>query len=168
MSGLLAVWGVAVRRNTEGAQVPDELLSVADVKLGRVANGLGLQKAQQVVRGSPVAVDGMSRGAEHLLVVFQPSPPHFGNSDGLKAQRRGGADFELGVDLGGELADGFTVRADARSMTLAVVVVAEIPDAAPEIGLNFADAERRGLLGRDILTEPSRHKTPQNATNGNL
>jgi hypothetical protein len=53
------------------------------------------------------------------------------------------------------------VGPDARPVTLALLVVAEIPHLAAEIALNLADAERFGLAGHDILRESSRHKTPQ-------
>ena len=66
--------------------------------------------------------------------------------DGFEAEGGGGADFELGVDLGGELTGGLAVGSDTGSAALAVVVVAEIPDFAAEVALDLADAERGGLL----------------------
>src|SRR6266545_389271 len=80
---------------------------------------------------------------------------------GWELRAAGGADFELGVDPGGELACYLAVGADAGPVTRAVFVVAEIPDAASAVGLDLADAERNRLLGPDILRESSRHKTPQ-------
>ena len=153
--------GVAVGGDAQAAQVADELLGVAGAELGGVAHGPGLQEAKQVVRRRTVAVDRLHGRAKHLLVMLQPSAAQLGDADRLEAQRRGGADLQLGVDLGGELSGGLAVGADTRPAALAVVVVAEVPDLAPEVALNPADAERDGLLAHDILREPSRHKTPQ-------
>src|SRR5262249_58839184 len=100
-----------------------------------------------------VAVKGLDGGAGYLLGVRQPAPPQLGDRDGLEAEGRAGADFELSVDLGGELPCGLPVGADAGPVPLAVFVVAEVPDAAAEVGLDLADAERDRLLGHVILRE---------------
>ena len=74
------------------------------LELGGVADGPGLQKAEQVVGGGAVAVDGWHRRAQHLLVVLQPAPAQLGDADRLEGQRGRRAELELGVNLGGELA----------------------------------------------------------------
>lgn len=47
-----------------------------------------------------------------MLVMIEPALPHRRNRDGLKAQRRGRANFELGIDLRSHLAGGFASEAD--------------------------------------------------------
>ena len=116
-----------------------------------------------MVGGGAVAVDGVDRRAQHLLVVVQPPTPEFGDGDRLEAQRRRGADFELGVDLGGQLPRRRDVRTDAGTVPFAVLVVAQVPDLVAAVAADFADAERRKGAGHGLLRESSRHKTPQTA-----
>src|SRR5262245_31883417 len=99
----------------------------------------------------------MHRRSEDLLVVLQPALPKGGDGDGFETEGGRRADRQLGIDLGGELPSDRAVGADARPMPLAILVVAEVPDAAAEIGLHLADAERSGLTGHDFLRECSRY-----------
>src|SRR5262245_39046441 len=48
-------------------------------------------------------------------------------------------------------------------MTLAVLMVAEVPDAAAEIDVDETDAERLSCASHGVLRESPRHKTPQTA-----
>jgi hypothetical protein len=82
------------------------------------------EKAQEMIRCRPVAMDGLHRRAEHLLMMLQPAPPQFADGDGFKAQRGGRADLQLGIDLCGELACRVAIRTDTRPISLALVTVA--------------------------------------------
>jgi hypothetical protein len=84
-----------------------------------------------------------------------------GNGDRLEAQRCRGADFELSIDLRRQLLGGILVSSDTWAPPGTLFVVAQIPDFAAEIRLDFADAKRRFAFGHVILRESSRYKTPQ-------
>src|SRR5262245_10956586 len=94
-------------------------------------------------------------------MVLQPVFAKSGDGDLLKAEGGWGADFKLGVNLGGKLASRFSIRADAWTASPPVFVIAEIPDAPAPVGADLADAKRRFASRHVILREPSRHKTPQ-------
>src|SRR6266849_1447977 len=113
-----------------------------------------------MIGGRAVTGNGVQRRPQHLLVLLEPLLAEVADGNGFKAQDGRGADFELAIDLCGQLPGGFLVGADARSMALTMLVVAQIPDPAPEVGKHLANAERFGL-GHVILRESSRHKTPQ-------
>jgi hypothetical protein len=53
--------------------------------------------------------DRSERRTEHLFVMVQPTSAELGKGHGLETQRGGGTDGELGIDLSGELAGGFSV-----------------------------------------------------------
>jgi hypothetical protein len=136
-------------------------MTIAEVRRVAYWSNRG-NEAKQVVGGCAVAVDGLYRGAQHLLVMLEPLLPQIGDRNGLEAQRRGGADFQLRVDLGGQLPGCFAVKSDARAAALAILVVAEIPNLAAEVALHAADAERRSFSGHGPR---QRSFPPQNATN---
>ena len=92
--------------------------------------------------------------------MFEPALPELRDRDGLEAERRRGADFELTVDLGRHLLGGVAVGADAGPAASALFVVAEVPDGAPAIAQHLADAERIGFR-HGVTGESPRHKTPQ-------
>jgi hypothetical protein len=63
----------------------------------------------------------------------------------------------LGIGLRRHLAGGFAIGADAGLVALAMLLVAQIPDAAAEVGADTSDAERGGLLGWLTRALGSRH-----------
>jgi len=93
--------------------------------------------------------------------VDKPAGAQVRNADGLKTQRPRCANFQLCIDLCRQLPRDVLIGADARPPAQALVVIAQVPDFAAEIRLDFSDAKRRLALGHAILRESSRYKTPQ-------
>ena len=112
----------------------------------RARDCAGFQESQQVVGSRSVSVDRLQRGTQHLLVVFEPASLEFINSENLKSQQRRCPQFQLGVDLGGDLLGLFQIRTDLRTFPTSVFVIGEIPDFSAQITANFSHA--KGCLFR--------------------
>jgi hypothetical protein len=55
--------------------------------------------------------------------MLEPALAQLRDGQGLEAQRRRGAEFELGVDLSGQLPGGLAFGPDPGAAALAVVVI---------------------------------------------
>ena len=68
-----------------------------------------------------------------MLVVIKPPFTQIDNADGLEAQQGRRVSLELSVDLCRQLARRILVRADPRSVTTTILVIAEVPRAAARV-----------------------------------
>ena len=144
------------------ANGPNKSLRVIDLELRGMPNRPESQESHQVVRGSAIATNGVDRRTKSVFVMIEPALTEVGHRDRLEAHGRRRTDGKLSVDLGRKLLRRSSVRTDTRSMTLAVLVVAEVPDLVAKIRLNFANSERLcSARHRGSFREPScqkRHK----------
>jgi len=88
-----------------------------------------------MLRGRPVAADGIQGRAADVFMLLQPAVAQLLDGNRFKPERRGRAGFELRIDFGGELLCLIAIRTDARLPAPAMVAITEIPAAAEVSGL---------------------------------
>src|ERR1019366_3724628 len=63
---------MAIGRHLNGPEVTHEFLGMAGVEMRGMFDGPLLEKAQEVVGGGAVAMNGLHRRAEDLLMMLEP------------------------------------------------------------------------------------------------
>lgn len=109
---------MAVRVDTDGSQVPGEVLGG---QLVGVSDADLLGVAQQVLDGRAVPSTRGHRRAEHILVVLQPPASQFPRGDRLKGEHRRHGGGQLGVHLCARNSGVFEVISDPLTDWLAVL-----------------------------------------------
>ena len=120
---------MSVRSDLNRPEIADEFFGVLHPKVRRaVRRTRGPNENQQMIRRRAVTIDRLHGRSQDLFVMAQPTILQLGNRQRLEAQCRRGADFQLGVDLGGQLPGGLSVKSDTRPVPDSVFVIGEIPD----------------------------------------